>query len=180
MDAPAISDTIDPAALPPWLRGLRRALDIVAHLLVGLAMIVLALVFGLMNVEIVSRYLFGVSTLIADEYGGYGFAFVILAGLIYAHRAGALLRVEFGLGLMGRRGRPVALAVASLASLVLCAFSAYAGYKTWALSWLFNSGSAFASTTPLWIPQAVLPVGFALLALSFAEELLSRIFGAGR
>ncbi|MEO4042939.1 TRAP transporter small permease [Hoeflea sp. CAU 1731] len=167
-------------ALPVWLRGLRRALDLLAGALLGAAIIVLVLVFCLMNVEIVSRYFFGVSTLIADEYSGYGFAFVILAGLVYTHRSGALLRIDFGLGVMGRRGRRFSLAAASLASLALAAFSAYAGYQTWALSLLFNSGSAFASTTPLWIPQIVMPVGFALLALSFAEEFLSRSYGRGQ
>ncbi|MEZ5932638.1 MAG: TRAP transporter small permease [Alphaproteobacteria bacterium] len=168
------------AALPSWLRGLRRGLDLLAGLLAAVAMSALALVFCLMNVEIVSRYLFGFSTLIADEYGGYGFAVIILAGLLYAHRSGALLRVEFGVGLMGRRTRASSLLVASLASLLLCGFSAYAGYQAWALSLLFDSRSAFASTTPLWIPQAAMPVGFALLSLSFAEECLSRAYGVDR
>ncbi|WP_425405528.1 TRAP transporter small permease [Hwanghaeella sp.] len=155
-------------------------LDLIAGFLVGVSMVTLVLVFCVMNIEIVTRYLFGVSTLIADEYGGYGLTVVILSGLMYAHRSGALLKVEMGLGLMGRRTRSAALAIASLASVVLAAFSAYAGYQTWSLSWLFGSASAFASETPLWIPQAVIPFGFFLLSLSFTEEFVSRLYGAGR
>lgn len=168
------------AALPSWLRGLRRGLDIVAGGLLALAMLVLVLVFGLMNVEIVSRSLFGVSTLVSDEYSGYGFALLIMAGLMYAHRAGALLQVEFGGRLMGRRTRSVSLALASLASLAAAGLAAVSGYRTWALSWLFDSTSNFASSTPLWLPQLVVPVGLALLALSFAEEFLTRAWIAAR
>lgn len=162
------------AALPKWLRGLRRALDIVAGGLLVVAIVVLVLVFCLMNVEIFSRTLFGVSTLVADEYAGYGFALVIMAGLTYAHRSGALLHVDFGRRLMGRRTRAVSLALASVVSLVASGFAAYVGFKTWALSWLFGSTSAFSSDTPLWLPQAAVPIGFSILALSFAEEFLRR------
>ncbi|MDF0602087.1 TRAP transporter small permease [Psychromarinibacter sp. C21-152] len=168
------------AALPKWLRGLRWGLDIAAAGLVALAMAVLVLVFGLMNVEIVSRTLFGVSTLVADEYGGYGFAVLIMAGLTYAHRSGALLHVDFGRRLMGARTRAVSLALASALSFGVACFAAYVGYKTWALSLLFGSTSAFSSNTPLWLPQAAVPAGFAILALSFAEEFLSRALIAAR
>ncbi|MDR9437984.1 MAG: TRAP transporter small permease [Halomonas sp.] len=162
------------AALPKWLRGLQRALDIVAGGLLAVAIVVLILVLCLMNIEIFSRTLFGESTLVADEYAGYGFALVIMAGLTYAHRSGALLHVEFGRRLMGRRTRAISLALASVVSLSASGFAAFVGYKTWALSWLFGSTSAFSSDTPLWIPQAAVPIGFSILALSFAEEFLRR------
>jgi TRAP-type C4-dicarboxylate transport system permease small subunit len=168
------------ATLPSWLRGLRRCLDFISGGLLALAMLVLLLVFCLMNVEIISRSLFGVSTLISDEYSGYGFAFVIMAGLMYAHRSGALLRVEFGAGLMTRRMRAVSLCLASLASLAATGLAAVAGYRTWALSWLFDSTSNFASSTPLWLPQIAVPIGLALLALSFTEEFLTRAWIAAR
>lgn len=172
---PQRKDTSDDrAALPRWLRGLARVLDLAAGALLAVAIVVLVLVFCLMNVEIFSRTVLGVSTLISDEYAGYGFAFVIMTGLTYAHRSGALLHVDFGKRLMGRRTRLSSLALASVTSLVASCFAAYVGYKTWALSLLFESTSAFASETPLWIPQAVVPIGFGILALSFAEEFLSR------
>lgn len=168
------------AALPPWLRGLRHGLDVVAGGLLAVAMLVLVLVFALMNVEILSRSLFGISTLVSDEYSGYGFALLIMAGLMYAHRAGALLHVEFGARLMGRRSRAVSLCLASLASLAAVGLAAVSGYRTWALSRLFESTSSFASETPLWLPQIAVPIGLALLALSFAEEFLTRAWVAAR
>lgn len=160
--------------LPAWLRGLHKALDIIAGILLILAMVVLVLVFCLMNVEIISRSLFGVSTMISDEYGGYGFAFVIMAGLMYAQRSGALLSVEFGEEFMGPRLRAVSLCLASLVSIAATGFAAFAGWRTWSLSWLFDSTSNFVSSTPLWLPQIVVPIGMALLALSFAEEFALR------
>lgn len=168
------------AALPSWLRGLRHTLDVAAAVFMAVAILVLVLVFCLMNVEIFSRTLKGVSTLIADEYAGYGFALTIMAGLTWTHRSGGLLRVDFGVDRMRPRARRVSLALASLVSALAAAFVAYVGYKTWALSWLFGSASAFASNTPLWVPQTALPLGFGFLALSFAEDLLSRSFHAMR
>jgi TRAP-type C4-dicarboxylate transport system permease small subunit len=173
-------DPDDAAILPVWLRGLRHGLDVIAAGLLAFAMVILILVFCLMNVEIVSRSLFGISTLISDEYGGYGFAILIMAGLMYAHRSDALLRVDFGIAHMGSRTRAISLSLASIASLAAAAFAAYAGYSLWSLNWMFGSTSAFASGTPLWLPQTAVPVGFALLALSFAEEFLTRILSASR
>lgn len=168
------------AALPWWLRSLRHGLDLVAAALIAAAMTVLAGIFALMNLEIFARTILGRSTLIADEYAGYGFAFIIMAGLIFAHRSGALLNVDAAVRRFEPRWRAGALTLASLVSLALCAFSAYAGYKLWGLSYLFGSTSAFASDTPLWIPQLVVPVGFALLSLSFTEEFCSRAMLAAK
>jgi len=162
---------------PGWARVLRRTLDGVALAALWLAGLVLVAILILMNVEIVVRYLFGTSTLIADEYAGYGFAVLILSGFVYAHRRRALLRVDFAASrLRGRFGR-VVLALAALLSMVVAIFSAYAGYQTLSLSILFQSTSSYTSQTPLWIPQAVLPVGFGLLALSFGEEALRQFLG---
>lgn len=173
-------EAVSAALLPLWLRGVRWALDAAAHVLLGVAILVLVLIFALMNTEIVTRYVFGRSTLIADEYTGYGFAVLILAGFMYAHRSGALLRVDFGVNLLRGRWHTGSLVLASVASAGLAAFSAYAGYRAWALSWLFNSSSSFTSATPLWIPQIAMPIGLALLALSFAEEAVSRLYGVDR
>jgi C4-dicarboxylate transporter DctQ subunit len=163
--------------LPGWLKLLGASLDGLAKALLWLAMLVLALTFLLMNVEIAARSALGRSTLIADEYAGYGFATIVLAAMLHAHRRGALLRV----GWVERWSLPVArrvmLATAAMLSTVLAAFSAYAGFRLWSLSWRFDSTSAFASETPLWLPQLAVPIGFALRALSFAEEALRRLLG---
>jgi len=162
---------------PSWARALRQGLDALATVSLWIAGLTLVAILILMNVEIVVRYLFGSSTLIADEYAGYGFAVLILTGFVYAHRRRAFLRVDIAARrLRGRPGR-VVLALAALFGMVVAIFSAYAGYKTLALSMLFGSTSAFASETPLYLPQLVLPVGFGLLALSFAEEALRHILG---
>ncbi|XWN29027.1 MAG: TRAP transporter small permease [Devosia sp.] len=162
---------------PAWARLLRSVLDGVAFAALVIAGATMVAILVLMNTEIVVRYLFGSSTLVADEYAGYGFAVLVLFGFIYAHRRGALLRVDIvARRLTGKVGR-VFLALGALTGAVLSAISAYAGWKTLSLSLLFGSTSAFASQTPLAIPQAILPVGFALLALSFAEEGLRRLLG---
>lgn len=172
-DAPASAAAREPA----WARQLRRVLDAVALLALWLAGAMLAAILVLMNVEIATRYLFGFSTLIADEYAGYGFAALTMLGFTYAHRRRAFLRVDIAAQrLKGRAGR-IVLGIAALLGAVVALFSAYVSYKTLSLSLLFNSTSDFASQTPLWIPQAFLPAGFAILGLSFLEEAVRRVLG---
>ena len=47
----------------------------------------------LMNVEVFARYLFGKSTLIADEYGGYFYAWIVLLGAVHLLRSDKYLTV---------------------------------------------------------------------------------------
>ena len=57
---------------------LNRLADAIARISLLIACTLTAAVFLLINVEVVCRYVFGTSTLIADEYAAYGFA-----GLVY-------------------------------------------------------------------------------------------------
>lgn len=174
MSAPASSAAVHE---PSWARLVRRVLDTVALVALWLAGATLAAILVLMNVEIATRYLFGFSTLIADEYAGYGFAALTMLGFIYAHRRRAFLRVDIAASrLKGRAGR-IVLGLAALLGAVVAFFSVYVSYKTLALSLLFKSTSDFASQTPLWMPQAFIPAGFVLLGLSFLEEAMRRILG---
>lgn len=148
---------------------LSRALDVVQWLglVIGIAMIVA--MAALMNVEIAGRTLLGVSTQMSDEFAGYFFTAATLLCFLPALREGRFLRVEGLVGLAPPRVRAVAEGFAALLGAGTCLVLASATWDLTAASLAYGTRSLQASQTPLAIPQAVMPFGFALLAIGFLE-----------
>lgn len=160
------------------MRVLSLVLDRLERAAIALAILLMVLMAALMNVEIVSRYGFGRSTQIADEYAGYFFTAVTLLCFVPAMRHGRFIRVMF---VVERLPRPVRLIFDAIASLAGAGVSAILAWTTFQLvyaSWSFGSTSLQAVQTPLFIPQSVMPVGFAILALAFLERGLAALSGA--
>ena len=72
---------------------------------------------ALMNVEIFARYLFGKSTLIADEYGGYFYAWIVLLGAVHLLRSDKYLTVTLLTDRLSPRARNAAAIFAGLIGL---------------------------------------------------------------
>jgi TRAP-type C4-dicarboxylate transport system permease small subunit len=159
------------------LRIIGAVFDRLGTALVGTSAVLLALMGVLMNVEIVSRYVFKTSTQIADEYSGYLFTWMTLFCFLAALRSGRLLRVEAAVNKMPRGLRRalevVGAAVGAVSSLVL----AYATWEVAAASLEFGSRSLQTSETPLFYPQVAMPVCLGLLALGFIETGLRNLVG---
>lgn len=154
-----------------------RLLDTVTRAMFGLACLVVLLLVGLVNVEVGARYLFNTSTLVADEYGGYALVWVCLLGFAQALRSGQFLRVDALVTRLPRGGRRAAEVVAALVGLAASAVLAQATLGTVMASWRFGSLSIQPSMTPLWMPQAVMPLGFGWLCLVYVRELLLALRG---
>lgn len=157
----------------PLLR-LRRLLDAVSRGLLAVTTVLLLAMLALINVEVAGRYFFSYSTLISDEYGGYLFCWIVLLGLLYALRHGHLLRVGTVRDRLPPRGRAALDLVNAALGLALSLVVTYAVWSTVSLSWLFQTASNQPSRTLLYLPQAALPLGTGLLALSFLEEAVRR------
>ncbi len=159
------------------LEGAGRVLARAEGRLVDVACVLLVLLLVLINVEVAARYVFGVSTLIADEYGGYLFAWIVLLGAVNLLRSDRYLTMTWLLDRMPMVGRN---AVGLIAALIGLAVSMVALYATGVLvlaSWRFGTVSIQPSATPLFWVQAILPAGYALLGLAYIEEILRRLVG---
>ena len=163
-DSPAVLGSF--AGVP--LGRLERACQFVCEVgIVALAVIVLT--------EIVTRNLFDFSFQISDEVGGYivvGLTFLALpvcqARRAYHHvmfiqvRLPRLLREALNIGF-------------DLLSLAFCAV------LIWELGWqalqTWQSGDIAPTElgTPLWIPQAVMPLGCVALAIVLARDVVRRV-----
>jgi TRAP-type C4-dicarboxylate transport system permease small subunit len=140
------------------------------------ALLMLALL-ALMNVEIAARYLFGKSTLLADEYGGYFYAWIVLLGSVHLLRSDKYLTVTLLTDRLSARGRNVAAVCAGIIGLAVSLVSLSSTLSIVQQSWMFGTTSMQPSATPLIYPQLAMLIGYGLLSLAYVEEILRRLVG---
>jgi TRAP-type transport system small permease protein len=157
-------------ALGRALSGLERRLGRLSGLLL-VAMLVLV------NVEVVARYFFARSTLIADEYGGYLMAWITMLGAIHLLRADRHLTMTWLVDRLSSRNQNRVGIAAAVIGLAVSAALFYATAVLVLSSWRFGTTSIQPSATPLMWPQLVLPFGYALLSAAYVEEILRRLVG---
>jgi TRAP-type transport system small permease protein len=141
-----------------------RACDFAGALLAAMALLI--------GAEILLRGVSGKSTLIADEYSGYLFVWITMIGFSHALQIGSFLRVESFVSRFGPRGQAASELLAATAGFFVSVVCIYATGKLVLASWTFGTVSIQPSTTPLWIPQLVLPLGFVALAVLYLGLLL--------
>jgi len=165
------------AVISAWTK-LGRLFDRLGDILVAVSTVMLLLMVVLMGVEIGYRTLFQASTQIADEYSGYLFTWMTLCCFLYAQRSDRFLRVDSLRNRWSPRRRAAADGIASLLTAGLTAVLLYATWATFRASVEFNSLSIQSSQTPLWLPQAIMPVGFALLLAAFVHSGITSLLQA--
>ncbi|MFO8127510.1 MAG: TRAP transporter small permease subunit [Yoonia sp.] len=113
-----------------------------------------------------------------SDFGGFLFVAAATLALPATLRAAGHVRVTLALALLGPRlGAVLTVAVLAVA-LALAGFAAWhSGVQMWD-SVSFNTVSFGMVRVPLWIPQGVMTLGFALLALAVLDELLTALRGA--
>ena len=149
---------------------LSSILDRIERATIAAAIVFLLAMGLLMNVEVFGRYLFGRSTQIADEFAGYFFTAITLLCFVPALRHGRFLRVSGLIDHLPASLRTLLNLVAAVVGAIMSAVLAYTTFVLAQASWMFGTVSLQAVQVPLVIPQAVLPVGFGLLALAFVEQ----------
>lgn len=152
--------------LEAWIRWVDR----LARWNMAVAAAALAVMAVLINVEVFSRYFFGVSTLIADEYSGYLFVVCTMFGFAYALNEGYFLKVDTVVARLSPRSRAWLLLFASVLALVLTAVCLREAGQLAYDSWRFKSSSNSASRTPLVYPQGLLALGLLTLCFAFIRQ----------
>jgi TRAP-type C4-dicarboxylate transport system permease small subunit len=140
------------------------------------ALILLSLVV-LINVEVFGRYLFSYSTRIADEYGGYFYAWIVLLGGVHLLRSDRYLMMTSVLDRMSGRIRNAIYLSAALVGLSLCIVCFISVFGLVKLSYLLGTRSTQPSGTPLVYVQIAMPIGYALLCAAYLEEIVRRSIG---
>lgn len=167
---------------------LRHVLDRIYSAALGaacLAMIAIAvLVFLQITGRIIDRALIlsgvdplGLAIPSLSDFGGFLFVAAATLALPATLRAAGHVRVTLALAVLGPRVGAVLTVVVLVVALGLAGFAAWhSAVQMWD-SLSFNTVSFGMVKVPLWIPQAVMTTGFALLALAVLDELLTALRG---
>lgn len=157
------------------LRGLRRILDLL-YLAGGiLAALCLVAILLLIVAQMVARWT-GEIFPGAANYAGYAMAAASFFAFANALNRGSHIRVSLVLNAVtpGVR-RVLEIWCFGVAAAIMWYFTYYAYWFTY-WSWKFNEVSQAQDATALWIPQSVMVVGGALLAIALTDNLVHVIF----
>jgi len=146
------------------------------HFEEGLIAFLMAAMTVVTFMQVVARYVFNYSFVWALELTGVMFAWLIFIGMSYGVRVGAHIGVDALVKtLSARPARLVALVAAALC--IVYASIVFVGGLTYVRK-MYDVG-ILMQDIPIqqWIPRVVLPIGFALLALRFAQVLFRLLSG---
>ena len=157
------------------LRGLRRVLDLLYFSAGVLAALCLITILLLIVAQMVARWT-GEIFPGAANYAGYAMAAASFFAFANALNRGAHIRVSLVLNAVPQRFRRVLeVWCFAIAAAVMWYFTYYAYWFTY-WSWKFKEVSQAQDATPMWVPQSVMVVGGALLAIALSDHLIHVLF----
>lgn len=167
---------------------MRRLLDAVYAGALGAACLSMVTIALLVLIQILARVLDRVLVLIGtspigfsipslSDFGGFLFVAAATLALPATLRGGGHVRVSLLLNIGGPALRRALTVLVLVAALGLSVFAAWHSGAQALDSWRFNTVSFGMVRVPLWIPQGVMTLGFALLAVAVADELIAALRG---
>jgi len=159
------------AGFQKWLRGLALAAAVIAGLIVLIMMV-------LITAEVIQRSFFSRSFLFVEEYSGYMVLAVLSLGVGLALQDDALLRVDFLIDRMRSNPRRLLQIVYDFVSLVLCVTLAYQFTIFAYRSFMRGSFAPTPMMTPIYIPQAMIALGFIILCIVLVGKIAAGMGGA--
>jgi C4-dicarboxylate transporter DctQ subunit len=163
--------------LPRLVRLLDRAIGLLCLIGAGIAALVLLASLGLVGYSVVMRYFMNRPIPWVDELVGYGLVALVMLAAADALRRGEHIAVDLVTSRLAERWRRVSLAMGHVAVLVVGTALAIGGWQTAAFSRMLGIYSTGYLAMPIHLPQLLIPVGGALLALAALAGLLRMATG---
>ena len=160
-----------------WLRLFLRAVDGLCRWAAYASAAILAALFVLGFVEILSRKILNYSIPIALEYSQYMLVILMLGGSAWALREGGHIRVTLLLQALGPRARRVVDFAATTFALIISLFLTRAFIAFTIVTYERGSRSFFPSETPLAWPQTAVAFGISLISLALVARLIRLVIG---
>jgi C4-dicarboxylate transporter DctQ subunit len=141
------------------------------HLEEGLIAFLMAAMTVTAFAQVVARYVFNYSFVWALELNGVFFAWLIFVGMSYGVRVGAHIGIDAAVKQLKAKPARIVAMVAAALCIVYALIVMVGGWKY--VQKMHDVGIEMQDM-PIqqWIPRIVLPLGFALLALRFAQALM--------
>lgn len=146
--------------------------DALARLVRAATAVVLAALVVLVCSEVVLRGVANISLDIVEEMTGYFVVVLTFFGAALALRASALFQVNFIFRALPEGVRVWLFRLFVVVALAVCVVLAWRTGDLVASSLARGKFAPTVLRTPLWIPQLVMPAGFALIGVFLIEQLL--------
>lgn len=146
------------------------------HLEEGLITFLMAAMTLITFIQVIARYVFNYNFVWALELTGVMFAWLIFIGMSYGVRIGAHIGVDAAVKLLGSGAARVVSSIAAVLCIIYALIVTVGGYQY--VHKMYDVG-ILMQDLPIqsWIPRAILPVGFALLAFRFSQVLWQLVSG---
>lgn len=141
------------------------------------SLLMLFLMLGHIVLEIVLRSFFDSSTLVLEEFVGYGLAGVLFLALGQTLRDGAFIRLDLVLAHSGRALRRLLEALSVGATLALMLFLAHYLQRSVLRNWSRSATSVTVAEVPLWIPEGIALLGLGIFILQLAVYFVGILSG---
>lgn len=159
------------------LRLFLRAVDGLCRWAAYASAAILAALFVLGFVEILSRKILNYSIPFALEYSQYMLAILMFGGSAWALREGGHIRVTLLFQAISPKARRVVDFAATSFAFVIAVFLAQAFIRFTIVTYQRGSVSYFPSETPLAWPQTAMAFGITLISLALAARLIRLAIG---
>lgn len=138
------------------------------HLEEGLITSLMAAMTLITFIQVIARYGFNYNFVWALELTGVMFAWLIFVGMSYGVRVGAHIGVD---ALVNSLGNTAARIVGSLAAALCIVYALLVTFGSFQYVKKIYDVGILMQDLPVqsWIPRAILPIGFALLAFRFGQ-----------
>jgi len=138
--------------------------------------VLLAVMVSITFMQVIARYIFNYSFVWALEVTTVLFAWLIFIGMSYGVRVGSHIGVDALVKSLGPKAARIVGSIAALLCIVYAVIVTIGGYQY--VKKMHDVG-ILMQDVPIeqWIPRLVLPIGFSLLALRFAQVLYRLLSG---
>lgn len=125
----------------------------------------------LLTVDVVGRYFFGKPTMVAAEISGYLLVGLVFIGLVYTADVNRNIVVEIITSRLGSYQR-------KFHNVVLIFSIIFSGWLVWftlepvVMDFSLGTTSLTGTAIPIWMPSALIPLGFALLTINLSAKFI--------
>lgn len=142
---------------------LRGTLEAISQALFWLVALIVPAMALIVTYEVVVRYVFGRPTIWVSEIASYMLVAVAFLGASWTLKRGGHIRMDLLVEIGGPRIQAASnIAMFAVAALVSAAL-AWTGWKMAYANYTFGWNASTLLSTPLWIPQMLIPVGSVML-----------------
>jgi TRAP-type C4-dicarboxylate transport system permease small subunit len=146
-----------------------RGIVIFCSALAGATILALTL---LIPIDVLGRYLFGKPTLFAVEISGYLLVGLIFLGLVFTAHSDRNIKIELLTDRLRPRARKQLHDVVVIFTILFSAWLAWFTLGPVMMDFSLGTTSLTGTAIPIWMPSALIPLGFALLAMKLATRFI--------